>query len=83
MVNNYKRMKFFKVIFLLVIGFSITPLLVWKSNKKPPVKPSVSELEKIRDEKEEILYRPPKQAPQTPPRSEPQPQKEPCPCGKK
>jgi hypothetical protein len=76
-------MKFFKVLFLLAIGFSITPLLVSQSNKKPPVKPSISELEKIRGEKDEILYQPPKQTPQssTP---QPQPQKrQPCPCGRK
>jgi hypothetical protein len=74
-------MKFFKITLLLVIGFSITPLLVSLSNKKLSVKPSISELEKIRGEEDEILYQPPKQTPQ---RLEPQPQpkREPCPCGK-
>ncbi|MEK9149386.1 MAG: hypothetical protein AAB267_04995 [Candidatus Desantisbacteria bacterium] len=72
-------MKFFKILFLLAIGFSITPLLVSVSNKKPPVRPSISELEKIRGEKEEILSPPAKQ----PQNIEPRPQREPCPCGRK
>jgi hypothetical protein len=74
-------MKFFKIILLLVIGFSITPLLVSQSNKKPPVKPNIFELEKIRGEKDEILYQPPKQTPQKL-KPQPQPKREPCPCGR-
>ncbi|MDI6751805.1 MAG: hypothetical protein QME07_02965 [bacterium] len=74
-------MKFFKIFFLLAIGFSITPFLVFVSNKKPTAKPSISELEKIRGEKEEILIPPPTAKLSS--NIEPQPERKPCPCGRK
>ncbi|MFH0774516.1 MAG: hypothetical protein V2A53_03340 [bacterium] len=73
-------MKIFKILSLLIVGFSIAPILVSISNKKPSAKPSISELEKIRGEKEEILNHPIKQTPQN---LEPEPQREPCPCGRR
>ncbi|MBU1262380.1 hypothetical protein KKG61_02560 [bacterium] len=73
-------MKIFKVFSLLVVGFGITPLLVSVSNKRPSVKPSISELEEIRRGEEKALNYPTEQ---TPSNIEPQPQREPCPCGKK